>query len=190
MTQKLILGVTGASGIAFAVDIMRQVKAIDVEVHLVATSAAEITLAAETNLSVSDFRSMADVVHNIKNIGASIASGSFRTAGMIVAPCSINSLSEIAYGTTSNLLSRAADVQLKERRPVVLMVRETPLHKGHLRAMTHASENGAIIMPPVPAFYTNPQTLNDIITQTAAKALDLVGLNPAEMKRWKESSNS
>lgn len=184
--NKLILGVTGASGIAYALDIMRQANRMELEVHLVATQAAEMTLAAETDTSVSQMKAMADVVHNIKNIGASIASGSFRTAGMIVAPCSMNSMSEIAYGTTSNLLTRAADVQLKERRRVVLMVRETPLHVGHLRAMTQATENGAIIMPPVPAFYTKPQTLNDVVVQTAAKALDLLGFAPEEMKRWKE----
>jgi len=186
-SNKLILGVTGASGIVYALDIMRQAQAMGLEVHLIATAAAEITLAAETEYSVSHMKAMADVVHNIKNIGASVASGSFRTAGMIVAPCSMNSLSEIAYSTTSNLLSRAADVQLKERRRVVLMVRETPLHAGHLRAMTQATENGAIIMPPVPAFYIKPETLNDIVVQTAAKALDLLGFDPADMRRWKET---
>ncbi|MEO1291663.1 MAG: UbiX family flavin prenyltransferase [Pseudomonadota bacterium] len=185
-TSRLIVGITGASGSALGVRILEMAAALDVETHLVMTKAAEMTMGYETSVHPNTLRSSATVVHSITDVGASIASGSFQTLGMVVAPCSINSLSEIAYGMTSNLLTRAADVQLKERRRVVLMVRETPLHTGHLRAMTQASEIGAVIMPPVPAWYAEPKTNDDIIEQLAARALDQFGLDAVEAKRWGE----
>jgi 4-hydroxy-3-polyprenylbenzoate decarboxylase len=151
---------------------------------------AEITLAYEMDLKVKDVHALADVVYPISDIGAAISSGSFKTEGMVVAPCSIRSLSEIAYGTTTNLLSRAADVVLKERRRLVLILRETPLHAGHLRTMTHATENGAIIMPPVPAFYARPKTVDDIVNHTVGRALDLFGIENAMVKRWGEAGGS
>jgi 4-hydroxy-3-polyprenylbenzoate decarboxylase len=149
------------------------------------TRSAEVTLAHEMPLKVADVRELADVVHRVDDIGASISSGSFRTLGMIVAPCSIRSLGEIASGVTSTLLSRAADVTLKERRRLILLLRETPYHLGHLRAMTAATEAGAIIMPPVPAFYARPQTIEDMVDHTLGRALDLLGVDNALVKRWK-----
>jgi 4-hydroxy-3-polyprenylbenzoate decarboxylase len=153
--------------------------------HLVMTRSAEVTLAHEMPLKVADVRALADVVHRVDDIGASISSGSFRTLGMIVAPCSIRSLGEIASGVTSTLLSRAADVTLKERRRLILLLRETPYHLGHLRAMTAATEAGAIIMPPVPAFYARPQTIEDMVDHTLGRALDLLEIDNALVKRWK-----
>ena len=165
---------------------MEMAKRLGVETHLVMSKAAEMTIGYETDRHPKEVSALADVVYNISDVGAAIASGSFQTLGMLVAPCSVNSLSEIAYGMTSNLLTRAADVQLKERRRVVLMVRETPLHTGHLRAMTQASEIGAVIMPPTPAWYAEPQSVADIETQLAARALDLFGLETTETRRWGE----
>jgi 4-hydroxy-3-polyprenylbenzoate decarboxylase len=136
------------------------------------------------DLTIKDVESLASVVHNNKNIGATIASGSFKTLGMVIAPCSIRSLSEVAWGTTTSLLSRAADVVLKERRRLVLMVRETPLHLGHLRSMTQATENGAVIMPPVPMFYSKPETIDDIVNHTTGRCLDLFEIDTSLVKRW------
>ena len=162
-------------------------RTLGIETHLVMTRSAMVTLAHESALKVRDVQDLASVVHRIEDVGASIASGSFRTMGMLVAPCSIRSLSEIAYGNTSNLLTRAADVALKERRRLVLMVRETPLHLGHIRAMAQATEAGAIIMPPVPALYGKPASVEEIIEHSIGRALDLFGLDSGTVPRWGET---
>ncbi|MBK1624484.1 UbiX family flavin prenyltransferase [Afifella marina] len=186
MRKRLVVGISGASGVIYGVRALDLLRELDVEVHLVMTKSAQITLAHETDLKVADVHARADVVYKPEDIGAAIASGSFRTEGMLVAPCSIRSLSEIAWGVTAGLLSRAADVVLKDRRRLVLMVRETPLHLGHLRTMTQATEAGAIIMPPVPAFYAKPQSLDDMVEQSVARALDLLGLHNDKVRRWGE----
>jgi 4-hydroxy-3-polyprenylbenzoate decarboxylase len=187
MTGRLIIGISGASGVVYGVRMLEALRGGGVETHLVMTKSAEMTLAYETSLKVADLHKLASVVYPIGDVGAAIASGSFRTMGMIVAPCSIRSLSEIAYGTTSNLLTRAADVALKERRRLVLMVREAPLHTGHLRAMTQASEIGAVILPPVPAFYALPQSVDDIVNHTVGRALDLFDIDTGLVRRWGET---
>jgi 4-hydroxy-3-polyprenylbenzoate decarboxylase len=185
-TKRLIVGISGASGIIYGVRVLECLRAGEVETHLVMSRSAEVTLAYEMGMKVSEVHALADVVHPIQDIGASIASGSFRTEGMIVAPCSIKSMSEIAAGTTGTLLTRAADVVLKERRRLVLMVRETPLHMGHLRTMANVSEMGAVVMPPVPAFYHKPKSIDDIVNQTVGRALDLFGFDLGIVKRWGE----
>jgi 4-hydroxy-3-polyprenylbenzoate decarboxylase len=182
--RRLIVGVSGATGIAYAARLLEVLRDLDVETHLVITKAGEMTIAYEYARSSKHLRSLADVTHRVGDIGASIASGSFRTMGMIVAPCSIRTLAEIATGVTSNLLTRAADVCLKERRRVVLMVRETPLHAGHLKAMLAATGHGAIIAPPVPAFYTAPATVSDIVDQTIGRVLDLFDLDSGLVDPW------
>ncbi|MGQ9850839.1 MAG: UbiX family flavin prenyltransferase [Aggregatilineaceae bacterium] len=176
--RRLIVGISGASGVIYGIrllEVLRQDRAI--ETHLVLTEAARITIAQETDWKVSEVEALADVVHRPNNIGASIASGSFATTGMVVIPCSIKSLSNIALGNTGDLLARAADVQLKEGRPLVLVVRETPLHVGHLRLMTQAAEIGAVILPPVPAFYSRPQSVDDIINGTVGRVLLRLGID-------------
>lgn len=185
--DRLIIGISGASGVIYGVRALSLLKASAIETHLVMTRSAEMTLAYETDLKVADVQALADVVHPIGDIGASISSGSFRTMGMLIAPCSIKSLSEIATGVTPGLLSRAADVVLKERRRLVLMVRETPLHLGHLRSMTAVTEMGGIVMPPVPSFYADPQSLDDMVDQTVGRALDLFGIETGLVKRWGET---
>jgi flavin prenyltransferase len=185
--KRLIIGISGASGVVYGVRMLEALRGADIETHLVMTKSAEMTLAYETSLKVADVHKLASVVHPIADVGASISSGSFRTLGMVVAPCSIRSLSEIAYGMTSNLLTRAADVVLKERRRLVLMVREAPLHTGHLRAMTQASEIGAVILPPMPAFYALPKSIDDIVNHTVGRALDLFGIDTGLVKRWGET---
>ncbi len=184
--SRLIVGISGASGIAYGIAALEMLRKLGVETHLVMTRSAVVTLAHEVRTKLAAVQALADEVHGIEDIGASIASGSFRTLGMLVAPCSIRSLSEIAYGTTSNLLTRAADVVLKERRRLVLMVRETPLHLGHLRAMTQATEAGAVIMPPVPALYALPTSVDEIVRHSVGRALDLFGLESGEVRRWGE----
>ncbi len=186
--RRLIVGISGASGVVYGVRVLEALRGSGIETHLVMTRSAEMTLAYETKLKVADVHALADIVHPIADVGAAISSGSFRTLGMIVAPCSIRSLSEIAYGTTSNLLTRAADVALKERRRLVLMVRETPLHVGHLRAMTQAAEIGAVILPPVPAFYSLPASIDDVVNHTVGRALDLFDIDTALVKRWGEAA--
>lgn len=187
--RRLVVGITGASGIVYGVSLLRMLHDLDIEAHLVMSRSAEVTLAHELPLKLSSVHSLAAKVYRTDDIGAAISSGSFPTIGMIIAPCSIRSLAEIATGATSSLLTRAADVTLKERRRLVLMVRETPLHLGHLRAMTAATEAGAIIMPPVPAFYTRPGTLDDIVNQTVGRALDLFGIDAGDaVYRWGECS--
>lgn len=184
--KRLIVGISGASGVIYGVRVLESLRGSDIETHLVMSKSAEITLAYEMSMKVAEVQALADVVHPIQDIGASISSGSFHTEGMIVAPCSIRSMSEIAAGTTGNLLTRSADVVLKERRRLVLMVRETPLHMGHLRTMANVSEMGAIVMPPVPAFYHRPKTIDDIVNQTVGRALDLFGFELGLVKRWGE----
>jgi 4-hydroxy-3-polyprenylbenzoate decarboxylase len=186
--RRLVIGISGASGAVYGVRLLEALTGGDIETHLVVTRSAEMTLAYETGRKLADLQALAGHVHSVNDLGAPIASGSFRTIGMIVAPCSIRSLSEIAWGTTSNLLTRAADVALKERRRLVLMVRETPLHLGHLRAMTAAAENGAIILPPVPGFYALPATVQDIVDQSVGRALDLFDIETPLVRRWGEAS--
>ena len=186
-TQRLIVAISGASGVIYGVRTLERLREIGIETHLVMTRAAKITLSHETDLKVADVEALASVVHPADDVGASISSGSFRTLGMIVAPCSIRSLSEIASGVTSGLLARAADVVLKERRRLVLLVREAPLHGGHLKTMLAATEMGAIIAPPVPAFYFRPKSLAEVIDQTVGRSLDLFGLEIQGVRRWEGS---
>jgi len=185
--QRLIIGISGASGVIYGVRLLEALKALPVETHLVMTRTAEVTLAHETNLKVAAVRKLADKTYKIDDLAAAISSGSFRTLGMIVAPCSMRSLGEIAHGISSNLLTRAADVNLKERRRLVLVARETPLTSTHLRNMLTLSEMGAIVAPPVPAFYNRPKSLDDIVNHTVGRLLDLFGLDTGKVKRWKES---
>jgi 4-hydroxy-3-polyprenylbenzoate decarboxylase len=184
MSKPIIVGISGASGIAYGVRALELLREACVPTHLVISKSAKLTLHYEMDLSVEALESLASEVHSVKNIGASIASGSFPTAGMLIAPCSVRTMSEIATGVTSTLLTRAADVVLKERRRLVLMVRETPLHTGHLRTMTQLSEMGAVIAPPVPAFYTRPESLDDVITQSVGRVLDLFELDLKQVQRW------
>lgn len=188
--RRLIVGISGATGIAYGIRVLELARKAGVQTHLVVTPAGQQTRAYETGLSARDLAAMADVTYRPADIGAAIASGSFRTAGMIVAPCSIRSLSAIAYANNDNLLTRAADVTLKERRRLVLMVRETPLTLAHLRAMTAVTEMGGIVMPPVPAFYLNPESIADIVDHTAARALDLLGVDVPDLPRWGENSST
>ena len=182
--RRLIVGITGATGIVYGIRLLDALRDTEIETHLVMTRAAARTLTYEADISVDEVRARADVTYPIGDIGATIASGSYRTMGMIVAPCSIKSMSNIAVGTTDNLLTRAADVVLKERRPLVLLVRETPLHVGHLRTMLRLAEIGAVIMPPVPAFYTRPQTIDDIVDQTVGRTLDVFDIEIGLVRRW------
>ena len=182
--QRLIVGISGASGVTYGVRLLDALRELGVESHLVVTRAALLTLSQETDLSADDLLGRADVSHRLNDVGATIASGSFRTMGMIIAPCSVRTMSEIATGVTSTLLTRAADVVLKERRPLVLMVRETPLHLGHLRTMTALAEMGAIIAPPLPAFYSKPASIAEMVDQSVGRALDLFGLDWSAVRRW------
>lgn len=186
MARRIIVGITGASGIAYGLRLLEVLRSGEVETHLVMSRAAEAALATESHRKVADVHALASVVHPVTDVGAPIASGSFRTDGMVIAPCSIRSLSEIATGVTSSLLTRAADVVLKERRRLVLLVRETPLHTGHLRTMTQASEMGAVIFPPVPAFYGWPESVQDIVDQTVGRVLDLFDMENGLVRRWGE----
>ena len=183
---RLVVGISGASGAIYGARLLELLHKLPVETHLVMTRSAELTLALETELKAVDLRARADAVHAIGDLAAPISSGSFRTIGMIVAPCSIRSMAEIATGATTTLLTRAADVTLKERRLLVLMVRETPLHTGHLRTMAALSEMGAVIAPPVPAFYAKPQSLAEMIDHTLGRVLDLFGLDSGTVRRWGE----
>jgi len=183
---KLIVGISGASGVVYGVRVLELLREMGVESHLVVSQAGRLTAHYELGLDAKDLAALADHTYAAGDVGAAISSGSFKTLGMIVAPCSMSSLSQIASGVTTGLLTRAADVVLKERRRLVLMVRETPLHTGHLRSMTAASEMGAIIYPPVPAFYSEPETVDDIVNQTVGRALDLFDLDAPVTKRWGE----
>ena len=184
--QRLVVGVSGASGVTYGLRLLAACRELGVESHLVMSKAAALTLAQETELTVAEAQAQADVVHRVSDVGATIASGSFRTMGMIVAPCSVRTMSEIATGVTSSLLTRAADVTLKERRPLVLMVRETPLHLGHLRTLVRLAEMGAVIAPPLPAFYAKPASLEEMVDQSVGRVLDLFDLAWTPVKRWGE----
>lgn len=181
---RIVVGISGASGVIYGTRVLDALKDLGVESHMVVTKAALLTLSQETEMSPDDLTGKADVVYKLGDVGATIASGSFRTLGMIVAPCSVKTMSEIATGVTSSLLTRAADVTLKERRPLVLMVRETPLHLGHLRTMTALTEMGAVIAPPLPALYAKPASIMEMVDQSVGRALDLFGLDWAAVKRW------
>jgi 4-hydroxy-3-polyprenylbenzoate decarboxylase len=184
--DRLVVGISGASGVVYGIRLLEMLRALPVESHLVISKSAELTLAYETDLKVAEVRALADVDYPAGDIGAAISSGSFKTIGMVVAPCSVRSMAEIACGVTASLLTRAADVTLKERRRLVLMLRETPLHTGHLRNMLRLSEMGAVIAPPVPAFYTSPKTLDDLVDQSVGRVLDLFGLEAPGIPRWGE----
>lgn len=183
-SRRLIVGISGASGVVYGIRMLETLRRLEIDSHLVMSRSAEVTLALETDRKVADVRALATVVHSADDIAASISSGSFRTMGMVVAPCSMRSMAEIATGTTASLLTRAADVVLKERRRLVLMVRETPLHLGHLRSMTALAEMGAILAPPVPAFYAKPATLDAMIDHTVGRVLDLFDIDTGALKRW------
>ena len=184
--KRLIVGISGASGAVLGVRALEACRELGVETHLVVSRAAMLTVAQETGLAAPDLCAKADVHYPASNVGAAIASGSFRTAGMLVAPCSVRTMSEIATGVTSSLLTRAADVTLKERRPLVLMVRESPLHLGHLRTLVALAEMGATILPPMPAFYAKPASVAELVDQMVGRALDLFGLDWAAVRRWGE----
>ncbi|HEY2528523.1 MAG TPA: UbiX family flavin prenyltransferase [Xanthobacteraceae bacterium] len=184
-TARLIVGISGASGTIYGVRILEMLRDAEIETHLVMSKSAEMTLTYETDLKPKDVRALASVHYPVTDIGAAISSGSFPTAGMIVAPCSIRTMSEIATGVTGSLLSRAADVVLKEKRRLVLAVRETPLHGGHLRTMTTLADIGTVIAPIVPAFYNRPKSIDDIINHTCGRLLDLFGIDTGTVKRWK-----
>jgi 4-hydroxy-3-polyprenylbenzoate decarboxylase len=186
--DRLVVGISGASGVLYGIRLLETLRPLAVETHLVMTKAAEVTLAHETDLKVGQVRALADVSYSVTDIGAAPASGSFRTLGMVVAPCSVRSMSEIATGVTSNLLTRAADVVLKERRRLVLMLRETPLHTGHLRNLLALSEMGAVVAPPVPAFYARPESIDDLVDQAVGRVLDLFGIESAKVRRWGEDT--
>ncbi len=181
---RLVVGISGASGVTYGLRVLDACRELGVESHLILSRAAALTIAQETDLTVADVQARADVAHKTGDVGASIASGSYPTLGMIVAPCSVRTMSEVATGVTSSLLTRAADVTLKERRPLVLMVRETPLHLGHLRTMVKLAEMGAVIAPPLPAFYAKPGSLEEMVDQSVGRALDLFGLSWRPVKRW------
>ena len=182
--QRLIVGITGASGAIYGVRLLRLLAATDIETHLVMSRSAKITLTQELDVGVAEVSALAKVVHQVDNIGAAISSGSFKTLGMVIAPCSMRSLAEIASGVTSSLITRAADVVLKERRRLVLLVREAPLHLGHLRAMAAATEIGAIVYPPVPAFYARPENLEQMVDHTLGRVLDLFDIETKAVSRW------
>jgi len=181
---RLVVGISGASGVVYGLRVLDACRELGVESHLILSKAAALTLSQETSLSVAEVQERADVAHKAGDVGASIASGSFPTLGMIIAPCSVRTMSEIATGVTSSLLTRAADVTLKERRPLVLMVRETPLHLGHLRTMVRLAEMGAVIAPPMPAFYAKPASLKQMVDQSVGRALDIFGLSWRPVRRW------
>jgi len=183
---RLIVGISGASGVVYGLRALDACRELGVESHLVMSKSAVLTLSQETEFSVAEVNGKADVVHRVGDVGAAIASGSYRSLGMIVAPCSVRTMSEIATGVTASLLTRAADVTLKERRPLVLMVRETPLHLGHLRTLTKLAEMGAVIAPPLPAFYAKPRSIAEMVDQSVGRALDLFGLSWRPVKRWGE----
>lgn len=187
---RIVVGISGASGVVYGIRMLQLLRDMDVESHLVMSKSAQVTLGHESDLSVADVKALADVTHSNTDIGASISSGSFKVAGMVVAPCSIKTLSEIATGVTSSLLARAADVNLKERRRLVLMVRETPLHLGHIRSMAAVTEAGAIVYPPVPAFYARPASLEEMVDHTVGRVLDLFGLDTGTVRRWDPRDSS
>jgi len=183
-TKRLIIGITGASGAVYGVRLLEMLRDTAIETHLILSNSATLTINYELGMKPDAVKALADEVYQIGDVAAAVSSGSFRTQGMIIAPCSIRTMSNIAYGDTSNLISRAADVVLKERRRLVLLLRESPLHLGHLRAATAVTEMGAIVAPPVPAFYNNPQSVDDIVTHSVGRALDLFDIDIGVVKRW------
>ena len=183
--RRLIVGMSGASGAIYGIRILQALQGSGIETHLVMSESARLTLTSECELTAPQVEALASEVHHVRNIGATVSSGSFKTMGMVVAPCSIRTLSEIAWGGTGSLLTRAADVVLKERRRLVLMLRETPLHAGHIQSMLQATTNGAIIMPPVPAFYARPKTIDDIVNHSVGRVLDLFDIETDLVERWK-----
>lgn len=189
--KRLIVAMTGASGAIYGIRALEALSDVkEIETHLVMSSSAQYTIAEECDIPISEIKDLADQVHSFKDIGACISSGSYQTAGMFIAPCSIKTLSGIANCYAEDLVIRAADVCLKERRRVVALLRETPLHMGHIKIMEKATENGVIIMPPVPAFYHKPQTIDDIVNQTVGRALDLFDLEVNLVRRWRENSTA
>jgi 4-hydroxy-3-polyprenylbenzoate decarboxylase len=182
--RRLVVGISGASGVIYGVRMLELLRDTDVETHLVMSKSAELTLAYETDLKPKDVKALASVNHPASDIGAAISSGSFPTMGMVIVPCSIRTMSEIATGVTSSLVSRAADVVLKEKRRLVLALRETPLHGGHLRTMTTLADIGAVVAPIVPAFYAKPKTVDDIINHTVGRLLDFFGIETKVVRRW------
>jgi flavin prenyltransferase len=181
---RLIIGITGASGAIYGVRLLQKLKGSGIETHLIMSRNAQVTLATETDLKVADVEKLASVVHSNNDLGAACSSGSFRTLGMVVAPCSIKTMGEIATGTTASLIARSADVALKERRRVVLILRETPLHLGHIRSMAAVTEAGAIVYPPVPAFYARPRSLDQMVDYTLGRVLDLFDIDLGLTGRW------
>ncbi len=184
MSLPLVVAITGATGVVYGVELLRALRNLGQETHLILSEAAGLNLALETDTTIEEVKGLAHTVYNNKDVGAAVASGSFRTRGMIVAPCTVKTLSAIASSFTYNLVVRAADVTLKERRPLVLMVRETPLHRGHLELMTRAADCGAVILPPMPAFYHKPATIMDLVHQSIGKALDQIGIEHNLFRRW------
>ncbi|MDZ4159320.1 MAG: UbiX family flavin prenyltransferase [Anaerolineaceae bacterium] len=184
MTKRLIVGITGASGVIYGIRLLEILRGMEIETHLVLRPAAKITFAQETDWKISDVEKLASVVYNPQDVGAAIASGSFQTIGMVIIPCSIKTLSAVANSYAGDLMSRAADVCLKEGRPLVLVVREAPLHRGHLRLMTLAAEVGAVIFPPAPAFYGKPQTIDDLVNDTVGRVLLRLGIENEAYTRW------
>ena len=184
MSLPLVVGITGASGVIYGVELLKALRNTDVETHLILSESAGRNLAIETDHTIIEVRALADVVYRNKDVGAAVASGSFLTRGMVVVPCTIKSLSGIAYSYADNLITRAADVTLKEKRPLVMMVRETPLHKGHLEMMARCADLGATILPPMPSFYHGPQSIQDIINQSIGKVLDQLGIEHNLFRRW------
>lgn len=183
--MKLIIGMSGATGAIYGIRLLEVLQALeDVETHLIITVMGRATITLETDYSVQSVEKLATHVYNVKDLAASISSGSYKTDGMIVAPCSVKTLSAVARCANDNLLTRAADVTLKERRKLILLFRETPLHAGHCQLMLEATQNGAIVMPPMPAFYTRPQSINEIVDHTVGRVLDFWNLDLGGMKRW------
>lgn len=190
MPKRIVVGISGASGVTYGVRLLSVLKETDYETHLIISKSGELNIEIETDYDPADVKAMADYVYDHKNVAASLASGSFLTAGMVVVPCTIKTLSGIANSYNENLLVRAADVTLKEKRKLVLVVRETPLHKGHLRLMTMAADMGAHILPPVPSFYHMPKTIDDIIDQTIGKIFDFMGIEHDLFRRWGDDSKN
>ena len=186
MTDRLIVAITGASGVQYGIRLLQVLRASPLETHLIMSKSAKVTLAYETDLKVAEVEALADQVHSNDDIAACVSSGSYRTRGMVVAPCSMKTLAEVATGVTSSLISRAADVVLKERRRLVLLTREAPLHLGHIRNMATATEIGAVIFPPVPAFYSRPQSLEDMVDHTVGRVLDLFEIDAGLVTRWRD----
>lgn len=190
MSDPVLVAITGASGAIYGVETLRLLKAIDIPAHLIISEVGRRTLEIETDVGIDEVKALADVVHSNRDQAACVSSGSYRTRGMIVAPCSMKTLSGIAHCYGDNLVQRAADVTLKERRPLVLMLRETPFHAGHIEVMRRATENGAIVFPPLPAFYTKPTSIMDIVRQSVGRGVDLLGIRHEEIARWSGPSES